>query len=154
MKNIRTLMAGLMLFSMLGAFAQVTNELATNAVIEGPAVVDNEGEPKTVVFPQDKGAIWLAIIPPLTFTITWLLGKIPKLPNQLLPWLTPVAGIVIGQILDVLNAANFAWYEAGAAGTIAVFIYEGIKDVAVKQGEPSALKPTRDTPNDIKRGGS
>jgi len=98
-----------------------------------------------VLFPHGNDAIWAALIPPITFGITWAIGKIPPLPKDILPWLTPVAGILIGLVMDWVNKVNIGWISSGALGTIAVFAYEAIRGLT-KAGSESALTPTPKPP--------
>lgn len=125
----------LMLMLMIDLFTVLAQ---TNAVPPAP------GEPATVVFPTGA-LLWAALIPPATFTITWALGKIPPLPKQILPWLTPLVGIGLGFVMDWAGKAELPIGLAGALGAVAVAMYEGIKDVVVRQGEDPAdsmLTPT------------
>lgn len=96
--------------------------------------------------PQGKDAIWLALIAPITFTITWLVGKIPPLPKVILPWLTPLIGIAIGAAMQYATKANFPWWSSAGAGMIATTIYEAVKGLS-KATPASALTPTPG-PND------
>lgn len=127
----------LMLFAdCLAVLAQDTNATGTNSV-------PDLGDPNNL-FPRGA-AIWAALIPPATFFITWAIGKIPPLPKEILPWLTPVLGILLGFALDYANKVELPIGLAGALGTVAVFMYEGIKRLVIRQGEDasqSALTPT------------
>ena len=116
--------------------AQVTNTPGTNL----PPVI-----PGTEGLPLGKDAIWLALIAPITFSITWLVGKIPKLPKAILPWLTPVAGIAIGLVMQWATKANWPWWSSAGAGMIATTLYEAIKGVT-GAGPQSALTPTPKPP--------
>lgn len=93
------------------------------------------------IFPRGKEAIWLALIPPITFTITWMVGKIPPLPKEILPWITPVIGVLVGAGLDWATKANWPWWSSAGAGAIAVTIYQALKDMT-NAGPKSALTPT------------
>ncbi len=94
--------------------------------------------------PPGKEAMWLALIPPITFSLTWLVGKIPPLPKVMLPWITPVIGILIGAALDWGNKANLPLWSAAGAGAIAVAIYEAAKGIS-SAGPSSKLTPTPET---------
>lgn len=100
-----------------------------------------------VNFPQGKEAIWLALIPPVTFTITWLTGKIPPLPKEILPWITPLVGIGLGWLMDFAGKAELPWWSTAGAGAIAVAIFEAAKGVT-NAGPKSALTPTPQTGKD------
>lgn len=115
-------------FVSLSLFAQ-TN-LATNGVTLDPEI-----------FPRGKEAIWLSLIPPITFTITWLFGKIPPLPKEILPWITPLIGVAVGTGLDWATSANWPWWSSASAGTVAVAIYEAAKGIT-GAGPKNALTPT------------
>lgn len=93
------------------------------------------------IFPRGKEAIWLALIPPITFTITWVVGKIPPLPKELLPWITPVIGVLVGSGLDWATKANWPWWSSAGAGAIAVAIYQAMKGMT-NASPSSALTPT------------
>lgn len=116
----------------LSLFAQ-TN-LTTNGVTLDPEI-----------FPRGKEAIWLSLIPPITFTITWLFGKIPPLPKQLLPWITPLVGVGVGTGLDWATKADWPWWSSAGAGAIAVAIYQAAKGLT-SAGPESALTPTEKPP--------
>lgn len=98
-------------------------------------------------FPTGDAA-WLALIPPLTTLITWLLGKIPPLPKGILPWITPLLGIGIGYVLQYINGAKLSPALTAAAGGLAVFIYEAAKSALVDKANPDAsvLTPTPKPP--------
>ena len=99
-------------------------------------------------FPTGDAA-WLALIPPLTAFITWLLGKIPPLPKGILPWVTPLLGIGIGYVLKYINGAELSPALTAGAGGLAVFIYEAAKGALVDKANPDAsiITPTaRPTP--------
>lgn len=99
-------------------------------------------------FPTGDAA-WLALIPPLTAFITWLLGKIPPLPKGILPWVTPLLGIGIGYVLKYINGAELSPALTAGAGGLAVFIYEAAKGALVDKSNPDAsiITPTaRPTP--------
>lgn len=98
------------------------------------------------VLPLGKDAIWLALIPPITFTITWLVGKIPPLPKVILPWITPLIGIGVGAVMEWATKANLPWWSSAGAGAIATTIYQAAKGIT-KAGPESALTPTPG-PND------
>jgi hypothetical protein len=137
--RILMFMVGLFFMTLVMVVAQETNT---------PPIGTEPGEP-TVVWPTGA-AVWLALIPPATFTITWLLGKIPALPNAILPWLTPLVGILIGMGLDAANKADLPTGLAAALGTVAVALYEGIKQLTKRsEGAMRALTPTgsSDNPN-------
>jgi hypothetical protein len=97
--------------------------------------------PAVPAFPHGKEASWMALIPPITFTITWLFGKIPALPKVILPWITPLVGLGIGTALEWSSGQNWPWWSSAGAGTIAVAMYEAAKGVA-GAGPASALTPT------------
>ena len=93
-------------------------------------------------FPRGKEAIWFALIPPVTFTITWMVGKIPPLPKQILPWITPVVGVLLGSVFEWAINADWAWWSTAGAGAVAVAIYEAAKGLT--QATPvSTLTPTK-----------
>jgi hypothetical protein len=98
-------------------------------------------------FPTGDAA-WLALIPPLTAFITWLLGKIPPLPKGILPWITPLLGIGIGYALNYINGAQLSPALTAGAGAVAVFIYEAAKSSLVDKANPDAsvLTPTAKVP--------
>lgn len=116
-------------FTVAVAFAQ------TNA----PPVI-----PPGLGFPDGKDAGWLLLVPPATATIAWALGKIPALPKPLLPWITPLAGIGIGALLNYAAKANLPWWSTAGAGAIATTLYEGIKGLT-RAGPESILTPTTKT---------
>lgn len=91
--------------------------------------------------PKGKDGIWLALIAPITFTITWLMGKIPPLPKAILPWITPLVGIGIGAVMEWATKANLPWWSSAGAGAIATTIYEAAKGIT-KAGPESPLTPT------------
>jgi hypothetical protein len=93
------------------------------------------------LFPRGKEAIWLALIPPITFTITWIVGKIPPLPKELLPWITPVVGVLVGTGLDWATKADWPWWSSAGAGAISVALYEAMKGIT-KASQESTLTPT------------
>ena len=100
------------------------------------------------LFPTGDAAL-LALIPPLTALITWLLGKIPPLPKGILPWVTPFLGIGIGYLLQFINGAQLSPALTAAAGGLAVFLYEAAKSALVDKNNPDAsiITPTaRPTP--------
>lgn len=94
-------------------------------------------------FPTGDAA-WLAMIPPLTAFITWLLGKIPPLPKGILPWITPLLGIGIGYAIKYINGASLSPALTAGAGSVAVFIYEAAKNALVDKSNPDAsvITPT------------
>lgn len=99
-------------------------------------------------FPTGDAAL-LALIPPITAGITWLLGKIPPIPKGLLPWVTPVLGIGVGYLLQYINGAKLSPALTAGAGGLAVFIYEAAKSALVDKSNPEAsiITPTaRPTP--------
>lgn len=91
--------------------------------------------------PLGKDAIWLALIAPITFTITWIIGKIPPLPKVILPWITPLIGIGIGAVIEWATKANFPWWSSAGAGAIATTIYQAAKGIS-GAGPENALTPT------------
>lgn len=96
-------------------------------------------------FPIGKEALWLAIIPIITFGITWVVGKIPPLPKGLLPLFTPLIGTGIGWVMNMAEKAEWAWWYSAGAGTIAVFLYESLQKLT-HAGPESNLTPTPQTP--------
>jgi hypothetical protein len=94
-------------------------------------------------FPTGDAA-WLALIPPITAGITWLIGKIPPLPKGILPWITPLLGIGVGYLLQYINGAKLSPALTAGAGGLAVFIYEAAKSALVDKNNPDAsiLTPT------------
>ena len=94
--------------------------------------------------PQGKEAIWLALIPPITFTITWMVGKIPPLPKEILPWITPVIGVLLGMVMKWATDSHWPWWSSAGAGAIAVAIFEAAKGIS-KAGPESVLTPTPQT---------
>lgn len=112
------------------------------AAIFIPSVWAQGGESSP--FPVGKEAIWLALIPPITFTITWAVGKIPPLPKEVLPWITPVFGIIIGFVMNQATTANLPWWSSAGAGAIATTLYEAIKGIS-GAGPKSMLTPTPET---------
>lgn len=110
-------------------FAQPTNDV--RAVL-APGVPN---------LPQGKEAIWLALVAPITFTVTWLIGKIPPLPKEVLPWLTPVVGILLGVVMKKATDSHWAWWSSAAFGMISTTIYEGIKGIT-GAGPDHPLTPT------------
>ena len=117
------------------ATAQATNGTFTNT----PPI-----DPSQNPFPVGKEAIWLALIPPATFTITWLIGKIPPLPKEILPWITPVVGVILGAVINYATSANWPWWSSAGFGAISVAIYEGLKGLT-GAGPRSKLTPTSET---------
>lgn len=97
-------------------------------------------------FPQGKEAIWLALIPPATFGITWIVGKIPPLPKELLPWITPLVGIGLGAITKWATDSHWPWWSSAGAGAISVALYEAAKGVS-GAGPDSKLTPSSKTPS-------
>lgn len=95
--------------------------------------------------PVGRDAIWFALIAPITFTITWLFGKIPPLPKEILPWITPLVGIAIGALMEWATKSNWPWWSSAGAGAIATTIYEAAKGLT-KAGPESALTPTPKQP--------
>jgi hypothetical protein len=123
----------------------VAPALAAEAITNAPPA----SPPGVPDLPRGNDGIWLALIPPITFTITWLMGKIPPLPKVILPWITPVVGIAIGWVFDYATKANLPWWSAAGAGAIATTIYEAAKGLT-KAGPESKLTPTEgknDPPN-------
>lgn len=118
------------LLTPLALIAQTQTNLTTNGVTLDPEI-----------FPRGKEAIWLSLIPPITFTITWLFGKIPPLPKEVLPWITPLIGVAVGSGLDWASSANWPWWSSAGAGTIAVAMYEAAKGIT-HAGTKNALTPT------------
>lgn len=116
------------------AWSQVTNGSPTNS----PPI--NTSGP----FPVGTEAIWLALVAPATATITWAIGKIPPLPKQILPWLTPFVGIGIGWLMKYATDAHWPWWNSAGAGAIATTLYEGIKGMT-GAGPESNLTPTPQT---------
>jgi hypothetical protein len=99
-------------------------------------------------FPTGDAA-WLALIPPLTAFITWVLGKIPPLPKGILPWITPLLGIGIGYAIKAINGAELSPALTAGAGSVAVFIYEATKGALVDKANPDAsiITPTPKPPS-------
>lgn len=97
-------------------------------------------------FPIGKEAIWYALIPPVTFTITWLVGKIPPLPKEILPWITPLVGICLGLIVNWAAKQDLSWWSTAGFGAISVAIYEAAKGLS-KAGPTSALTPNNPIKN-------
>lgn len=91
-------------------------------------------------FPATKEQFWTYGIAAITPVIVWAFGKIPMLPRPILPVLTPFVGMLLGFILQKLNAAHLHWYSAAGAGTIAVFLREATNQLVTKQ-----LKPREDS---------
>lgn len=116
-----------------GLMVPVMAQVITNSPPAGNGVLDS--------LPRGKDAIWLALVPPATFTITWLVGKIPPLPKEILPWLTPLTGILIGAVIDWGTKSNLPYWSTAGAGAISVAIFEAIKGLT-KSGPESALTPT------------
>jgi hypothetical protein len=125
----------LSLFGLMGAAMAQTNTTPTVPGID-PSL-----------FPTGDAA-WLALIPPLTAFITWLLGKIPPLPKGILPWITPLLGIGIGYALNYINGAQLSPALTAGAGAVAVFLYEAAKSSLVDKANPDAsiLTPTPKPP--------
>jgi hypothetical protein len=116
------------------ALAQVTNGtvvIPTNTLPVAPA------NP----FPTGKDAAWFAVIPLVTFGLTWLVGKIQSLPKNLLPLLTPIFGWVIGYVIERATNANFPWWSEAGAGAVSVALYEAVKNIS-GAGPESKLTPT------------
>lgn len=99
-------------------------------------------------FPVGKDAAWFAVIPLLTFGVTWLVGKIESLPKQLLPLITPILGWLIGFGIEKATAANFPWWSTAGAGAVSTMLYESIKNLT-GAGPESALTPTPKPPKRI-----
>lgn len=95
--------------------------------------------------PEGKEAIWLTLVAPITFMVTWLVGKIPPLPKVILPWITPVVGILLGQVMKWATDSHWAWWSSAAFGAIATTIYEAAKGVS-NAGPASPLTPTPEPP--------
>lgn len=125
-----------------GLFQAVLAQATNGTVLTNTPPID----PANPLFPQGKEAIWLALIPPATFTITWIFGKIPQLPKEILPWITPVIGVILGLVMNWATKANFPWWSSAGAGAIAVAIYEAAKNMT-KAGPESALTPTPKPPS-------
>lgn len=119
--------------------APIMAQVVTNAPPTTPP-------PDTAFLPLGKDAIWLALIAPITFTITWLIGKIPPLPKVILPWITPLVGIGIGSVMQWATKSNWPWWSSAGAGAIATTIYQAAKGIT-KAGPESPLTPTPG-PND------
>lgn len=115
--------------------------LAVLAVVSAFAQTNGAPGLPATPFPQGKEAIWLAIVPPATFTVTWLIGKIPPLPKECLPWLTPLAGIALGAATKRATDSHWPWWSSAGAGAVSVAIYEAVKGLA-KAGPDSKLTPT------------
>lgn len=94
-------------------------------------------------FPVGKEQMWLALIPPITAFLTWLIGKIPPVPPQVLPFVVPFIGILLGQALKYAEGANWSWYWSAGAGAIATWIYQAAKELTSKSpAVQKAIMPT------------
>lgn len=123
----------LIFYGLIGLMLPVLAQSSTNSLPPAPTDLS--------IFPTSKDSIWLALITPITFTITWLVGKIPPLPKEILPWLTPVIGILIGTGIRYATNAHWSWWSEAGAGAIAVTLYEAVKGLT-DAGPKSMLTPT------------
>jgi hypothetical protein len=112
------------------AWGQTTNGTLTNLPPIAP----------TNPFPAGTDAIWFAVIPLVTFGITWLVGKIRSLPTQVIPLLTPIIGVAVGSLIEWATNAHFPWWSQAGAGAVSVAIYEALKGLT-NAGPESALTP-------------
>lgn len=104
-----------------------------------PATPDPNGLPFGV------DALKLALVPFLTFIITWALGKIPPLPKGLLPVLTPVIGVLVGSLTKWATDSHWPLWLSAVTGAASVAIFETLKN-ATNAGPESALTPTPTPP--------
>lgn len=112
------------------AWGQSTNGTLTNLPPASP----------TNPFPAGTDAIWFAVIPVVTFGITWLVGKIRSLPPQVIPLLTPIIGVAVGSLIQWATNAHFPWWSQAGAGAVSVAIYEALKGLT-GAGPESKLTP-------------
>lgn len=101
--------------------------------------------PPSNPFPSGKDAMWFAVIPLVTFGITWLIGKIRSLPKNILPLITPIIGVAIGAVIEWATKADFPWWSEAGAGAISVAIYQALKGLS-DVGPESPLTPTPKPP--------
>ena len=77
------------------------------------------------VIPTDPTSLWdvgiAVVIPMIVQGIKWLA---PKIPSAILPFTTPVLGLIIGLALNYFNIHHFSWWDAAKAGALAVSIRE------------------------------
>ena len=104
----------------------------------GPSSTNSVPPFDPATFPVGKEQMWLALIPPITALLTWLIGKIPPIPPQILPFVVPFIGIALGQILKYAEGANWSWYWSAGAGAIATWIYQAAKELTSRS--PTAQK--------------
>ncbi len=128
-------------FAFMGLF-HIAQAQETNGLVLTNMPPSGSGNP----IPDGVDSGWLMFIPPITFTLTWLVGKIPPLPKVILPWITPLLGVIVGAMTNWATKANLPWWSSAGAGAIAVALFEAAKGIT-KAGPESALTPTQKPPS-------
>lgn len=125
-KTMRLSFLMLLVLGAGAAFSQETNVLAPF-------------EPQVGVFPSTKEEIWKWAIPIITLLAMQGIKQIPKLPDWIIPYLTPVAGILLGLGLSYLKQLNLGWVDLGSMGALSTWLHQTIMQTATRAQEGKSL---------------
>lgn len=153
-------LVSLAVFMVASSFAAETNlsteiDVSTNepsvtlSVSNDTVVVESDGtnqpardiiEDPVNVEASKYAMLWKLITAVVTLVIVWGFGKIPQLPNKLLPFLSLAVGAGLTFVLDLMNGLNLPWWDGAAAGGLAVLIREAYNQNVTKPIEKRNLE--------------
>lgn len=140
----------------------LTNASVTLSVSNDTVMVESEGtnqpakdiiENPVNVEASKYAMLWKLITAAMTLVIVWGFGKIPQLPNNLLPFLSLAVGAGLSFVLEYMNGLNLPWWDGAAAGGLAVLIREAYnqnvtKPIEQKKAHEAMDRISRASPTD------
>lgn len=94
-------------------------------------------EPEVGKLPSTQEELWKWAIPIITLLAMQGIKQIPRLPNWIIPYLTPVTGILLGLGMSYIRQANIGWVDMGTMGALATWFHQMIMQTATRKADPA-----------------